>query len=102
MTSRSVSFIDGTHVAAPCGDPGLSRARVRAIVSSVICAVLVAGCGAAYIPSPLPVNHPASPAAPEAPPPLQALGRESVLRPSPKDVSAQKAPLAEGAMHGGH
>jgi len=77
---------------------------MRAIVSSLIAALLVNGCAAAYVPAPLPVNHPASPATSEAPPPppSQAFRDESILSAPTEEMPVQGPHSGHGAMQGGH
>lgn len=98
------SFMGEKYVDAGDGSPGSRRPRgttLRDIISPLIAAILVSGCTAAYSPAPLPTNHPANPAAPEAspPPPSQAL-KET---PTPTDETPGQALHSEhGAMHGDH
>ena len=73
----------------------------RLFLSSVF---FLSGCAAAYTPSPLPVNHPANPAALEASPPpsSQAFGKESPL-PTSMEAPPQHTPhVKHDAAHGGH
>ena len=78
--------------------------------SLMIAAVLVSGCASAYSPAPLPANHPASPAALEAPPPppSQAFKGESVPPAPVEEAPTQRPQAGHGAMqgmqgmHGGH
>ena len=99
-------FIDGKYVEAAGGRLESSRARgatLRGIISSLIAAILVSGCAAAYSPVPLPADHPASPGAREAPPPppSQAFSGESVP-PAPKEEAPAKGPHSgHSAMHRG-
>lgn len=99
-------FIDGNYLEAAGGRLESSQARGATLrgISSLIAAILVSGCAAAYSPAPLPANHPASPAAPEAPPPppSQAFRGESVP-PAPAEEAPARGPRSEhGAMPGGH
>jgi hypothetical protein len=89
--------IDGLSVEAADGGLKSGRARgatMRGILSSLMAALLLSGCAAAYAPAPLLATHPASPAAPEAPPPppSQAFSSESLL----------PAPAGEAPVHGPH
>lgn len=66
--------------------------------------LVVSGCATAYAPAPLPANHPANPAASEAPPPppSHAFKGES-LPPAPVEEAPADGPHSgHGAMHGGH
>lgn len=74
------------------------------VLSSLIAAVLLSGCAAAYTPVPLPALHPASPAAPEAPlpPPSQAFSGEAILPAPLEEVSARGSPVGHDPRHGGH
>ncbi|MGH7425768.1 MAG: hypothetical protein ACREJP_06340 [Candidatus Methylomirabilales bacterium] len=99
-------FIDGNCVEAAGGRLESSRARgatLRGILSALIAAILVSGCAAAYSPAPLPADHPASPAAPEAPlpPPSQAFRGESVPPAPAEEAPAQGPHAGHGAMDGG-
>lgn len=98
--------IDGHSVEAADGGLKSGRARgatLRGILFSLMAALLVSGCAAAYAPAPLPTNHPASPAAPEAPPPpSQAFRGESILPAPAEEAPAQGPHAGHAAMHGGH
>jgi hypothetical protein len=100
-------FSGGNSVAAATGRLESGRARgapLRDFLSSLIVAILVSGCTAAYAPAPLPANHPASPAAPEAPPPppSQAFRDESIVPAPAEEMPAQGPHAGHSAMHGGH
>lgn len=100
-------FIDGNDVKAADRRLASSRARgatIRGLLSSLIAALLVSGCVAAYAPAPLPINHPANPAAPEAPPPPpSAAFKDEGLLPAPAEEAPAQGPHSgHGAMRGGH
>ncbi len=79
-------------------------ATLRGVCLSFLVALLISGCTAGYPPEPLPVNHPANPAAPEAPlpPPSQAF-RDKSIPSSPTEETSMLAPPASHSMaHGGH
>ena len=65
---------------------------------------VVSGCATAYIPPPLPANHPANPTAPEAPlpPPSQAFHEESSLSVSTEAAPRQESHAGHEMRHGGH
>lgn len=77
------------------------------IFFALFATLIVSGCTAPYVSAPLPVTHPASPTAPEAPspPPSQAFTTES-LSPTPKEEMPMQNPHAGHSamqgMHGGH
>ncbi|MBI3757062.1 MAG: hypothetical protein HY267_03705 [Deltaproteobacteria bacterium] len=79
-------------------------ATLRGIDLSLLVALLISGCTAAYSPAPLPINHPANPAAPEAPPPLssQALRGESIPPVSTEEAPVQDPHASHSMGHGGH
>lgn len=58
---------------------------------ALVAALVISGCAASYVPAPLPVHHPASSLAPEAPspPPSQALTSEPH---SPTPVAEEPLP----------
>ena len=100
-------FIAGKDVEAAEGCLELGRTRgttIRGLLSSLIASILVSGCVASYVPAPLPVNHPASPVAPEAPPPpsSQVFRNESIPPAPAEEAPAQSPHAGHGAMHGGH
>lgn len=100
-------FIDGSSVEAAKRHLESDRVKgvtLRGLLSSAIAAMLVSGCAAAYAPAPLPVHHPANPAALEAPPPppSQAFRDESLLPAPAAEASVQESHAGHGAMHGGH
>lgn len=100
-------FINGNSVEAAEGrlaSGGVRGTPTRGAVSAVVAAILVSGCAAAYAPAPLPVNHPASPAASEAPPPppSQAFRNESIPPAPAEEAPAQNPHAGHGSKHGGH
>ena len=85
-------FIDGKYVEAAGGRLESSPARGATLrgISSLIAAIVVSGCAAAYSPAPLPADHPANPAAPEAPPPPPSQALRGGERPAgPRRGGAQ-------------
>jgi hypothetical protein len=77
--------------------------HTRSFFSSVLVTLLVSGCTASYVPAPLPVTHPANPAAPEAPPPLSRAFTSENLSPAPiEEMPARNPHAGHSAMHGGH
>jgi hypothetical protein len=99
-------FINGNSVEAAEGrlaSGGVRGTPTRGAVSAVVAAILVSGCAAAYAPAPLPVSHPASPAALEAPPPppSQAFRDESLLSVPAEEVPAPGLHSGHGTMPGG-
>jgi hypothetical protein len=74
---------------------------------ALVATLIVSGCAAPYVSAPLPVTHPASPTAPEAPapPPSQVFTTER-LSPTPKEEKLKQNPHAGHSamqgMHGGH
>ena len=79
-------------------------ATLRGIFLFLLVVFLVSGCVAVYSPAPLPVNHPANPAASEAPPPppSQAFYSENILPPPAEETLMQGSHVTHGAKHGGH
>lgn len=69
------------------------------LLSWLVSTVLASGCAATYRPAPLPAHHPASPAAPEAPPPVHT--KADTLFPSPA-VPASAGHADHHPPHGGH
>ena len=69
--------------------------------------LVISGCAAPYVPAPLPVTHPASPTATEAPvpPPSQVFASEN-RPPTPVEEMPLQNPHAGHSamqgMHGGH
>jgi hypothetical protein len=78
-------------------------ALTPSLLSSLFAAFLVSGCAAAYSPAPLPTNHPANPAASEAPPPPPSHAfRGESLPPAPAEEAQAHGPhVKHGATHGG-
>jgi hypothetical protein len=103
--NKTCRFIDEDSVEAVKVYLESGRARgatLRGIFLSLLVALLVSGCTAAYSPALLPTNHPASPAAPEAPPPppSQAFRSEGA---APTEEAPLQGPHAKhGMLHGGH
>ena len=69
--------------------------------------LIISGCAAPYVSAPLPVTHPASPTAPEAPspPPSQAFTTESISPTSTEEMPMQNPHAGHSSMqgmHGGH
>lgn len=78
--------------------------HARCVLSFLLGTLGVGGCTAAYVPPPLPVTHPANPAASEAPPPpsSHALTQDSLSPTSREERPALNPHEGHGAMPGGH
>jgi hypothetical protein len=80
------------------------RVAMRDLLSSLFAAFLVSGCAAGYSPAPLPANHPANPAASEAPPPppSQAFRAENLQADLAEEALVQAPHAGQSMGHGGH
>lgn len=87
-----------------CIDKNSGQLVRGGILSSLIAAIVVSGCAAAYTPAPLPLLHPASPTAPEAPlpQPSQAFSGGSIWPAPAEEVSASGPHAGHDTRHGGH
>ena len=79
----------------------------RGFLFALFATMVISGCAAPYVSAPLPVTHPASPTAPEAPspPPSQAFTTKN-FSPTPREEMPSQSPHAGHSamqgMHGGH